>query len=555
MKKSRKALSLILILVMCLPLLTACGNKDNPVSPSNAPSSPPSNTPSNTPSTAPSTPPPATIPPKVDLPPPEPEAKLADHITVITHEGVGVINVHSMAGTGAFTNNTYMMIHSWLVFQDRDGSFQPMLAASWDTADYQTWIFHIRDDVYFHNGDKLTTEDVLYTINLGKEKVGTTAYESWVYSPNVRAIDEYTLEIKLNAPYVDFLYHVSTPMTQILCKRALEEDPEKGYWIGTGPYKIAGFSTNDYVEFERDDNYWGPLPPTKSITFKYIPEPSSRAIMLENGQAQVAKGIPLTELPLFRNNPKFELIEAVQNNQISIQFNMEDSVCGDWNFRMAVASAIDRESLVALSGNYGIAISEKEYGGTIWGRITKYRNMSIPRVPYDLNKAKEYLAASPYDGTPVEFSYQTSFNRIGEALQEQLSKIGLNITLNPMDAPSFVAYTSWKENHAQMLCFATLLNTNPSSSYQSSFRPGSNNNRMRYDNQELTDLLAKIPSLTDEKERQENIYRMQEITAEDMPCIPVYWSITYAVAAKNVGGFTLTYSVFEDYRYIYFTLD
>ena len=551
MNKKRRLLSLTLVLAMCLSFLAACGNNNNANTPSNSPSSSPSTSPSSSPSSTSAAPPLATIaePP----PPPEPEARFADHVEVIIHESVGVLNVHSMAGTGLFTNNSYMMYSDSLVYMELDGSISPMLANSWETDDYQTWIFHLRDDVYFHNGDKLTAEDIVYTCNLGKEAIGSTAFESWSWVDSARAIDEYTLELKLTTVYVDFLYIMATPMTFPLSKRALEEDPEKGYWISTGAFKVAEFSSNDYVMFERNDDYWGELPYTKTITFQYIPEPSSRTIMMENGTGDLARGIPMTDFPIFRDNPDYYFIEAYGNNPYTIQFNMDDPVCGDWNFRMAVASAIDRENLLALSGINGAPVSPTE--GTSWGNATPYKNTNIPAIPYDLDKAREYLAASPYDGTPIEFSYQVSAGRFGEALQEQLAKIGLEIALNPMDPPSFVAYTSWNENRAQMLLFASMMNLNPSAGYKTNFYPGSNNNRMRYSNPELTEMIEKAPAIFDETERIEYFYRMQEIVANDVPCIPIYWLRSVAIAQKNVGGFTIGVSSMEDHRHLYITLD
>ena len=124
-----------------------------------------------------------------------------------------------------------------------------------------------------------------------------------------------------------------------------------------------------------------------------------------------------------------------------------------------------------------------------------------------------------------------------------------------MDPPSFVAYTSWNDNQAQMLLFASMMNTNPSAGYKTNFYPGSNNNRMRYNNPELTAMIESAPAIIGEAERIEHFGKMQEIVANDIPLIPIYWLRSVAVAAKNVGGFTIGVSSMEDHRHLYLTID
>ena len=549
MKKIRRVLSLTLMLALCLALMTACGNNNGTATTSSNPSDNPSSSPDSSPGGSQSSNPDSFFN-LVVKDPPDPGAQLADNVTVLISDSIAVMNVHAIAGTGAFTSNAHMMVYDCLAFMLLDGTglFIPMLAKSWETDDFQTWIFHLRDDVYFHNGDKMTAKDVVYTVNLGKEQIGTPAYENWTYADTIEALDDYTVKITLLSPYPDYLYHVAPAMCQILNQRAIEEDPEKGYWVGTGPYKVAEFSSNDYIVFERFDDYYGEKPYTKTVTFKYVPEPSSRTIMMENGQATVARGVPITDYPIFENDPDYKLISTVTNNLTSILFNMDDPITGDWNFRMAVASAIDRTELTALSADNAIPIPEEL--GSVWGRTTNYRNTDIHAVPYDLDKAKEYLAASPYDGTPVELAYQFTVGRAGEAIQQQLAKIGLEIVLNPMDMPSIGAYTIWSDNKSQMVFYDILLNLNASSGYQNNFRPGSNNNRMRYDNPELTEMINAAPGIIGEAEREAHFTKMQEIIAKDIPCIPVYWQEKVAIGVKGAGGITVG-STFEDYRYLY----
>jgi ABC-type transport system substrate-binding protein len=254
---------------------------------------------------------------------------------------------------------------------------------------------------------------------------------------------------------------------------------------------------------------------------------------------------------MFESDPNFTVEAITQNNPASVQFNLDDPICGDRNFRMAVAHAIDREELAVFARDeWAIPMED----GTIWGYSTPYRNTNLSLIPYDLDKAKEYLEASNYNGQPVEFAV-TGNTKLGEALQEQLSKIDINLTVNLMDMSSFQAYTGWNDNKAQILTFVHMLQANPVHGYRANFLPGSNNNRMRYDNPELTRMVEESMSITGEEERREHFYREQEIVYEDIPSLAIYYEIRPFIADKNIGGMVLPSSAHYDFRYTYLVVD
>lgn len=532
MKKYLKFTVLFLCLVLCLSLFVACGdgNSDNN---SNA------NTDTNNNNSEPG--------PK--------EVKYAEEITVTLETPIGVLNFHSPAGTGGPTNMAYRMIYDTLVYSNEDGTFSPMLAKEWETDDWQHITFYLRDDVYFHNGEKFTAADVVYTWEQGLNAMGTTAYDNWRHVESINVIDDYKIEVKLRNVNVDIFHHLSLIMAGIINKKAIEEDPEKGYHIGTGAYKVKEFATNDRVIFERNDNYWAELPKTKTQIWRYIPETSSRTIMLQNGESHVAFDIPITDVPLFKSDTEnFNVIPVTMNNPYVLMFNMTDPICGDINFRRAVALALDREEIALFTaGEYAIPATED---AAIWGRETEFRATHLEVYPKNLDKAAEYLAASSYNGQEVEIVCpQGNLAKTSEAIQYQLQSIGIKTKINAMDQPSFSSYTKWADNKAQMICWLCLMNLNPSGSPRPNFYPGANNNRARYDNPELANLLDQAPTLTDKAKRTEVLHKVQEMIYEDMPMIKLYWYTSQCVTAKGVGGFFLPSSAMHDMRYTYMTVE
>jgi peptide/nickel transport system substrate-binding protein len=276
---------------------------------------------------------------------------------------------------------------------------------------------------------------------------------------------------------------------------------------------------------------------------------TTRTIMVQNGTYHAAMGISESDFPLFEDDPNFKLVEYTANNPNALFFNMQDPITGDKNFRLAVASALNRDEIAIFSaGEWAIPATED---GAIWGKDTAYRNTDIPLIPYDPEKSKEYLAASPYNGQSVEIAATAGTNaKTAEAVQDQLAQVGINTTINVMDMPSFSSYTQWADNRAQMMVWVNLMNFNPSGGYRVNFYPGSMNNRARYDNPKLAEMIDTSRTITDVTERDAYFKEMQQIVADDIPEVNLYWRIQALVCDKGVEGMFLPPSAMFDYRYM-----
>ena len=544
MKKIRRTLALILALIMCMSLLGACGEKTP------ATNNEGSSTPTPTPTTEGSVP---TSSGDSLSPPPEitDDVKFAEHIEYIIGDAVGIINSHSPAGDGSSHNNACRMIYDTLYYNNPDGTSVPMLATSYETEDYQTWTFHLRDDVTFHNGDKFTAKDVVFTWQHAIDSPGSIASSNWNYIVDAKAIDDYTVEFKTAAPYGGLLFNIGISVSGILNERAISENEIEGFWIGTGAYKIAEFSTSDYMKFERNEDYWGDLPLTKTQTWRLVPEASARTVMLQNGSAQLG-GVTEADLALFRSDDNFNIHTVVSNNSMSLMFNTSDPTLSDVNFRRAVAHALNKDDIALFTmGSLGVPVTD----GTIWGYETPFKNTAIEPYKYDVELAKQYLAESSYDGKTIELSIMSSGDKLAQAIQEQLSEIGVKVEINIMDVPSFMVYTASTDNKAQMLTFFCMMSQNPVDTYRVNFYPQASNNKMDYVNDEVTVLLDEAQSILGEEAQREHFYKMQEIVSADIPAVPLYWMVGAMVYAKGIGGVITSASAHYDLRYLFMTIE
>ena len=561
MKKTRKLLALTIAVLMCLSLMAACGNSDTKDSPSASASTEASASTAPSASTSASAAP-SNSAPASTTPPPAPTSTItagaaptsdtvryAEEINILT-DGMSVpaLNPYVAGGGGAPACVwSFNLMYDRLCLMQEPGVYVPYLATSWETDDLQTFIFHLRDDVYFQNGEKFTAKDVAFSVNYGKEQVGSPAANTWNWVDEVTVIDDYTVQMLLTSPSVDFIFRVSQPTVGIICEKAVTADPDEGVWIGTGAYKLTEFVANNYWVFERNDNYFLEPAITRKITMRQIPEVATRSMMLLNGDAQICFRISAEDLELFENNPDFQPLTFVLNNPSPLYFNCEDPVTGDINFRRAVNAGLVRADIAAaMGGNTVLPAYESE----VWGFATEFRNPNIPKVVEDEELAKEYLAASSYAGQEVEIACTASLT--AEIIQMQLERIGIKTTINVMDNPAITPYMAWGNNQSQ-LSTAGMGLVLSASGIRGYVYPGLN--RSSYTNMEVADLLDRAAIEEDDNTRRDLYYEVQRIVAEDLPYINVTYGINPVIAVKGIGGFELWPDALYNLRYVYWDLD
>jgi len=551
MKKAKRILCMMISVVMLITVIASCGPKET------TPTTPPSESASATPSApASNSPAPETsATPDIAIthtPAPEEDVKYAEHIEIIIDNNrISVINPMEPGSNSTPTHWVMTMIYDRLLnYNETTSSFEPALATKWDTTDSKTFTFDLRDDVTFHNGEKFTAKDVVYTIQKSKEATGSMMASQWSPVETATAISDTKLELVLANVNVDFLMNIVQPMTGILNEKAINDDPENGPLVGTGAFKFVDFASNEFTTVERNDNYWGTAPITKSMKLSFIPEVSARATMIQNNEAQICFSIGVEDYDLFRSDD-YSIFPLTMNNCQGMSFNMLNPITADPNFRKAVAYATDKAEIADLSsGEWGRLIDD----GTIWGFATEFRNTSIPVVERDLDKAREYLAASSYNGEPVSISASISTNiKSAEVLLLQLADIGINCTVNETDSAGLNALFFNPDHH---IIFHGITFTYSAGSSKHVFGTGGGQNRGSYSNPQVDALLTQAASENDATVRDGLYKEIQEIAVEEVPYINVYWRMNGIVGVKGVGGLKLPSDTNQtDLRNAYWIID
>ncbi len=463
------------------------------------------------------------------------DVKYAESMTIIVdNTQMTVLDpAHSTAG-GQGTLLNVNCVFNTLIAND-NGTLVPELATEWTNDGNQHYTFKLRDDVYFHNGEQFTADDVAFTVEHAAAQSGGTAFSRYGYVDNVEVVNDFEVILHLKSPNSDFLQYLHNPNLAILNRDAVEADPEKGVWIGTGPYIVEDFVSDQYSQLYANENYWGGAPITKRLRFIKVAEEATRYMMLMNGEVDVSFGCNAADFASIKDDPNFELFTYVIVNVGFVTFNMQDPLMADINFRKAIACLINRQQ--AIDTRYGYA--EKPPSGSFWGYSTTYRNMDLPLQEYDVEKAKEYLAQSKYNGETIEIATWMVGQGVAAQLQADLMQLGVNCEVFQTDTAGFAAYTKYGDSKAQIVSHGGSQNSYPSS-MAGFYAEGSSTNKSNYADPEINELFAKAMSTMDETERETCYKEIQRISYEKCLYIPTTSTRHGVGAAKGVGGVILT---------------
>jgi peptide/nickel transport system substrate-binding protein len=433
-------------------------------------------------------------------------------------------------------------VYDTLLYKDvTDGSIKPWLAKSWEISpDGKNLKFKLRDDVYFHDGSKMTAADIKFTYdNAAKYQIGKSLLINY---KDTEIVDDYTVVIHLTYPYNAILNAFCSRAACVMSKAYFDKVGLAGYKkapIGTGAYKFVSVSSGDSIILERFEKYWGGKPAFGKVTIKTIADINTQILALESGNVDVVVNAPVENM-LHLNNPKVEWGSVSSNATEYLQFNMQENrwVSKDVNFRKAVQYALDKDAInkavfggkaniVDIFGSPGF--TARPAAGTY---ATYQRNM---------DKAKEYLKASKYDGRPFNIvcTAGSAIQKSAEVIQGTLLEVGIKAKVTATDSATFFdTVRNTGDFDAQLLI-------NTSSVLDMDFL----NLRFtieRYDfknikmerGQELNDLLVAARQEPDNKKRVESYTRACSILNEDVYAIFILDDINTIGYRKGLKGIT-----------------
>lgn len=443
--------------------------------------------------------------------------------------------IHSGFATSVVASFTGTQIFDTLVKKTEDGEYVPALAESWDyDEDEMSYTFTLRDDALFHNGDKVTAEDVAFSYDTVMNSGYAEAMTSFI--DRVEALDDTHMKLYCRFAYGPALDCISQSVLGVFSKAGYEADPD-GFLrnpIGSGPYKMVEWKSGSSITMEAFEDYYGGVPPIKNVEFViYNNTATSAALALENGELDVLTTVANTDYDRLSKDEDLQFLTTNGATVTFLMFGMGDgSPFVDENLRLAVAYAIDKEAVLmgALEGHGFLA------NAMVPSYSTGVAGYTAPQ--YDPKKAKEYLAKAGYpDGIDLVISCSSNdaYYKPMEIVQAQLAAVGINCTVEKMDNNAWFEDVFRSGNFDfQPLAFSASL-ADVDYYYEMLVSDGSENFG-KINVPELDEAYKKSRSTMDPEERNVYIQEVVRVMGDQAVIVPLCENEKAVAANKNLKG-------------------
>ncbi len=334
-------------------------------------------------------------------------------------------------------------------WEDPDGAtLVPQLATSWQRKTPMIWELTLREGVKFHDGHVMDAEDVAFSMS--KERLWgdePLAPRGTRYAANiirVEATGPLTVEVELDIADPTFPNRLATPLGFVLPKHYYEEVGTDAFGqmpMGTGPYRVVSFDPSTELTAVAFDEYWNGPVPAASLTFRIVPEFSTRFAGLVSGEFDIIVSIPADQVEQVENADGVRVLSKGIENYPMFAFNMleddetiPDNPLTDANLRKAMVSAIDRDGITDALWN-GATFVPTPFNFPEYG---PYFDPERKRAyPYDPDRAAELLAASDYNGEELEWhitrGFYPNYEIAAEFMVEQWRDAGINVKITVVD--------------------------------------------------------------------------------------------------------------------------
>lgn len=383
------------------------------------------------------------------------KASTENDTLVICHpEDVGTLNPH--------TYDSPMYIQGWVyegLTKWEDNEVKPALAESWDISqDGKEYTFHLRKGVKFTDGSQWNADVAKKNFDsVLKHKKDHSWLESLNQIKSVDVIDEHTIKMTLNNAYYPILQELTLPRPMTFGAESIFPDSNDTYTdgikeaIGTGMWKIKEHKEGEYAIFERNDDYWGEKPSFKYVKVLVTPDANTAANLLKSGEVDmiydIAGQLSADAFEELKNSGFTTEISGPMAT-LAIAVNSNKGATKDVKVRQALEYAIDKDSIVKNVYN-GL----REKTETLFDSSLPYCDIDWPTYSYDVEKSKSLLDEAGWkledgkeyrtkDGKTLTLEYcyvssDTICKNLGEVLQGQFKKIGVEIKLVGEESQSF----------------------------------------------------------------------------------------------------------------------
>jgi peptide/nickel transport system substrate-binding protein len=330
----------------------------------------------------------------------------------------------------------------YLSFSDENLALQPRIAESWEpNEDGSVWTFTIRSGVTFHNGQALTSEDVVTTFDKlinpdGGSANAQSALGGVLSAGNIEAPDDTTVVFNLDAPNGNFPTLVSSANYNAIIIPADLDPADWGQTFeGTGPFKLQSFTPQQGATFVRNDAYWGEVANPDTVEVKFYAEEAPMIVALQGDEVDFVEHFSVAGGAALLDNPDVQVIGISTATHRQLHMRTDKEPFTDARVRQAIALALDRNALVD-----GLWEGRAEIGNdSPFAPLYPSTDPSVPQREQDIDQAKQLLADAGAEGFTVQLDTWDGFEipDLAQLVKNAAAEIGVTINLNITDAGTY----------------------------------------------------------------------------------------------------------------------
>ncbi len=462
---------------------------------------------------------------------------------------------------GEMTSHEYIMqLFSGLVRLDDNLEPAPDIAQRWQVSDDgKTYTFYLRQDVKFHSGREVKAEDFRYSweracdpdthsltadtylgdiVGVREVLAGKTKEIS-----GVRVIEDYTLEITIDAPKSYFLSKLTYPTAFVVDRANVESGGE--WWRqpnGTGPFKLRQWDEDSLLVLEKNDLYYGDLAKVNFVAFYLwggVP-----MNMYETGEIDVTGvSIHYIDKVIDKAGPFYQELQVVPELSFHyIGFNFSKPPFDNVNIRRAFSQAIDKDKLASLVFRDMVQPAD----GILPPGMPGF-NKDLAGLNYDVNKAKELINASKYGDVsklpPITITTMGWGGLISQGLEAIISEwrnnLGVEVKVRQLEPQRFLYHL--KQEKDEMFYMGWIADyPHPQNFLDILFQSGAENNYGEYNHPEI-DTLLEMAGVEPDSNLSLALYQQAEQKlVEDAACLPLWFGKNHILVKPYVKGYNLS---------------
>lgn len=314
--------------------------------------------------------------------------------------------------------------------------FTPLLAERWESNPEGTvWTFYLRPNVKFHDGEPLTAEAVVKSLDAARERGGASFI--WWMVDSIEAVDDLTVQINLSASAPVDLIASSLYGAWIVSPKALDAAAaDENYWAdgkeaGTGPYVIESYKPDQEIVFQKFEDYWGGWEDGQfdTVLVQIIPEALTQQQLLESGSVDLVTSIPRDNYAAFKDNPNYTYFEEPSFFNYVGFFNTLRPPLDNVKVRQALSYAIPYDDIIQI-GVKGLGTQSR---GPVPAGVWPW-SPDVKQYTYDIEKAKELLKEAGYEngGFSLRLTYaaeNVTHEAYAPLIKDAYAQLGVDVTI------------------------------------------------------------------------------------------------------------------------------